>query len=174
MQCKHCWKWDHKAEACKNPVICRLCATDHSETDHPPNLCDPCKNYQDANGDRMQEDFVCTHNLRCSNCINANREDTNHAADSRRCPTRLEKYGTVRLNERRTQQANNPWTKVPSRKPRKPKTLTNPTQNTNTSNRFQLLTPESFMPTNTTQPEPSAAEIELFLNSQPTTLSWSE
>ena len=62
----------------------------------------------------------CPHELKCINCITDYEKDHEHPADSRRCPARLEKYGTARDNERRASKSENPWAKVKPRKmPRK-------------------------------------------------------
>lgn len=76
----------------------------------------------DMSGDNnMRDGTSCLHNLRCTNCITGGIEDNNHVANSRRCPTRLEKYRSARDNERRAQKTGNPW-KVITRKPKRSKT----------------------------------------------------
>ena len=119
-QCKNCWKWDHKTDTCKNPTRCRICAKDHSEENHQEEPCTRC-DAMDMSGDNMREGTSCLHNLCCTNCIAGGIEDNNHVANSRQCPTRLEKYGSARDNERRAQKTGNPW-KVITRKPKRSKT----------------------------------------------------
>jgi len=64
----------------------------------------------------------CTHYLHCANCSTATHIiEKDHAADARRCPTRLEKYGTARSNERKALKTDNPWKVATARKPRKAK-----------------------------------------------------
>lgn len=49
----------------------------------------------------VDQRLPCTHGLRCINCHDADRkDDIGHASDSRRCPIRLDKYGTARQRER--------------------------------------------------------------------------
>ncbi|PPR03943.1 hypothetical protein CVT26_001149 [Gymnopilus dilepis] len=124
-QCKNCWKWDHKKEHCKEEARCRLCAKPHDPEEHKKEKCKACQEAYDQTGDEMdtEDNYICTHILRCANCIAEGREDNRHAADSRQCPIRINKYGTVRANDRKAQKADNPWTVVNNKKGRKkPKT----------------------------------------------------
>ena len=50
----------------------------------------------------------CPHQLRCTNCVIDYDKDHEHTADSRRCPTRLSKYGTACDNERKAQKNRKP------------------------------------------------------------------
>ena len=120
-QCKNCWNWDHKTDTCKNPTRCRICAKDHSEENHQEEPCTRCDAMDMSGDNNMRDGTSCLHNLRCTNCITGGIEDNNHVANSRRCPTRLEKYRSARDNERRAQKTGNPW-KVITRKPKRSKT----------------------------------------------------
>jgi hypothetical protein len=59
--------------------------------------CHRCTLAQEM-GDSMDtaDDGRCPHDLRCINCIGKSNVEHNHPADARRCPARLERYGTVR------------------------------------------------------------------------------
>jgi hypothetical protein len=149
IQCKHCWGWNHKTDLCKKPQTCRLCSREHSETNHVEPNCNTCTAMDESGDTSMKEGLSCLHNLKCSNCIGAGLEDVSHTADARRCPSRLEKYGTTRSNERRPDTAN-PWKTVPS----KPKKKTHPPTITTTivtppkaNNPFIILTPDNYTPT---------------------------
>lgn len=130
VQCKHCWGWNHKSDLCKNPPKCRLCSLPHIEAAHTEPECITCINMA-TNGDTPMTDGIsCLHNLKCANCTSAGHENVSHAADSRRCPSRLEKYGTARSNERRPQTSTptNPWKTA---KPRKKTRLAAPGTSSN-------------------------------------------
>ena len=114
-QCKKCWGWDHFADKCKSEqATCRLCGEAHAETDHPISDCRTCTTLVE-NGDMAMEGDGeargCEHMLKCINCKTAGIGigAHNHAADSRRCPARLTKYGTARNYERLAQRTENPW-----------------------------------------------------------------
>ena len=129
-QCRICWRLNHTTHQCKETQRCRICSGHHEEKDHPhtnPNECHKCCTAREY-GDTMDTtaDGHCPHDLRCINCSSNNREDCDHPADARRCPARIEKYGTARENERRAQKNSNPWIKVKPKKT-KPKTLNSPT-----------------------------------------------
>ncbi|PPQ85683.1 hypothetical protein CVT25_002135 [Psilocybe cyanescens] len=116
-QCKKCWGWDHKAEHCKENTRCRLCSKAHATEEHQDEPCQKC-NIMELNGDSMdtRDGSSCYHNLRCVNCIAGGKPDHNHAADARQCPTRIEKYGTVRDIERKSRKAEDPWTVATGKK----------------------------------------------------------
>ena len=154
-QCRNCWKLDHSTQQCKADARCRICSGTHKEEDHqytnPPN-CHRCSRAQEM-GDSMDTtaEGHCPHDVRCINCLGNCNVEQNHPADARRCPARLEKYGTARENERRAQKSSNPWTSV---KPKKPKHKTNPVSpptasqaNISSANRFDILaTPVASAP----------------------------
>jgi hypothetical protein len=130
-QCKNCWGLDHMALKCKEPPRCRLCAGEHKEENHSVDQeCSKCKALEES--DNMVLDRgSCTHNLHCINCSTATHiVDKNHTADARRCPIRLEKYGTTRTNEQKALKSHNPWKVVSTKKPRKPKTASPTTKTT--------------------------------------------
>jgi len=129
-QCKNCWGWDHSANKCKELTRCRLCAGDHKKEDHVADQdCSKCEALKQSDGMEIDRN-ACTHNLHCTNCSTATQvTDKNHTADTRRCPIRLEKYGTAWTNKRKALKSDNPWKTVSTKKPQKPKT-TNPTATT--------------------------------------------
>ena len=144
-QCKHCWGWNHRADLCKKPQTCRICSQEHSEASHTEPTCTTCAKLDEGGDTSMRDGPSCLHNLKCSNCIGAGLEDVGHAADARRCPSRLEKYGTARSNECRPD-STNPWKTVAS-KPRKktrPPTTATTTTPLDTNNRFVNLSPIDF------------------------------
>ena len=124
-QCRNCWRLNHTSHQCKESQRCRLCGALHDEKEHTPMDPTECQKCTITNeyGDTMDTtaEGHCPHDLRCINCIANNNTDNNHPADARRCPLRLEKYGTARENERRSPKSTNPWTKP---KPKKTKTKT--------------------------------------------------
>jgi len=130
-QCKKCWGWDHFAERCKSEqAVCRLCGKGHTEKDHQMTDCHICTKLVENGDMAMNEDGEvggCEHLLKCVNCktTGADPGSLNHAADSRRCPVRIGKYGTARNYERLAQRTENPWKVViPKTKPttaKKPK-----------------------------------------------------
>jgi hypothetical protein len=83
----------------------------------------------------------CPHDIRCTNCIANNQADNRHPANSRRCPARLEKYGTARENEKWAQRFSNPWikTKPKKSKPKSTNEQRGPTTNPSSQNRFGPL-----------------------------------
>lgn len=121
-QCKNCWGWDHRADKCPEPTKCRLCAGDHREEDHTNEpTCRKCNALEESDGMAIDRK-LCTHHLHCANCSTASHvTEKDHPADARRCPIRLEKYGTARTNERRALKTDNPWKVITSKKPRKPR-----------------------------------------------------
>jgi hypothetical protein len=126
-QCKGCWSLDHKQDKCTYPPTCRLCGRYHLEADHPTHPCQSCSPVN-ADGMNMSHIPPCTHHLACSNCEKAGlATDVQHPADSRRCPARLQKYGSVRIVERKAMKSPNPWKSIPqkTRKTTKPTTKTN-------------------------------------------------
>ena len=154
-QCRNCWRLDHTTQQCKSDPRCRICSGAHQEENHQhtnPSSCHRCSHAQEM-GDSMDTtaEGHCPHDIRCINCLGNSNVEQNHPADARRCPARLEKYGTARENERRAQKTNHPWTKV---KPKKSKPKTNqvspPTTsqaNASSSNRFSILeTPAATAP----------------------------
>ena len=151
---RNCWRFDHTTTACKEQQRCRLCSGLHDEATHPfadPSKCQRCT-IANENGDFMDtaDEGRCPHDLRCLNCLGKNSEH-NHPADARRCPARLDRYGTARDNERRAQKSSNPWSSV---KPKKSKTKTltptlpSPPSHTTppSANRFEALAPELTLP----------------------------
>ena len=152
-QCRNCWRFDHSSNNCKEQQRCRLCSGLHDEASHPftdPTSCQRCT-IANENGDFMDtaDEGRCPHDLRCLNCLGKNNEH-NHPADARRCPARIERYGTARDNERRAQKASNPWSSV---KPKKPKTKAptstlppNPAPALPSPNRFDALALEPTFP----------------------------
>ena len=114
-QCKKCWGWDHFAERCKSEkIVCRLCGETHTEKDHQMTDCHICTKLVENGDMAMNEDDEvggCEHLLKCVNCKTTGVDpgSLNHAADSRRCPVRLGKYGTARNYERLAQRTENPW-----------------------------------------------------------------
>ena len=108
-QCKNCWSLDHKQDKCTNPTTCRLCGQTHHETKHPTSAH---ASYppDDANTMNTVNDITHSHFLKCSNCVKANlTNDLWHPADSRRCPDRLQKYGTAQIVEKKAMKSSNPW-----------------------------------------------------------------
>ena len=115
-QCKNCWRLDHPTHRCKEDPQCRLCSGPHDEKDHhhnEPSNCQRCLLALEM-GDTMDTsaEGFCPHEIRCINCLGNSNVDHDHPADARRCPARLEKYGTARDNERRNANAGNPWMKA--------------------------------------------------------------
>ena len=148
-QCRNCWRLDHTSHQCKQEQRCRICSELHDETKHQhadPQNCHKCITAQEM-GDTMDTtaDGLCPHDVRCINCIGSNTKDHNHAADARRCPARLEKYGTARENEKRTAKSDNPWSRPKTPKNKNPKSRpANPdTSKTNSTNRFTALDTET-------------------------------
>ena len=146
-QCRNCWRLDHSTHKCKEEKRCRICSGLHDEKDHPfsnPNDCPKCRLFAEM-GDSMDtsNEGQCPHDMRCLNCLGNQDKEHNHPADARRCPSRLEKYGTARENERQARKSDNPWTKVKSRK-MKPKTpaQASSSASSNTANRFEAIDPE--------------------------------
>ena len=164
-QCRNCWRLDHNTQHCKQTKRCRLCSGAHGEDEHQftnPLDCRKCTLISEM-GDSMDTntDGRCPHDLRCLNCLGNSQTEQNHPADARRCPARLEKYGTARENERRAQKSDNPWTKVkPKKQKQKPTPVNPPQQNTAPqSNRFNVL--ESPAPTAPLQLSEADALINL-------------
>ena len=148
-QCRNCWRLDHTSHQCKQEQRCRICSELHDETKHQhadPQKCHKCITAQEM-GDTMDTtaDGLCPQDVRCINCIGNNTKDHNHAADARRCPARLEKYGTARENEKRTAKLDNPWSRPKTPKNKNPKSRpANPdTSKTNSTNRFTALDTET-------------------------------
>ena len=119
-QCCKCWSLDHITDRCKGELTCRLCSGPHTESEHQspnPAGCQRCSLAQE-NSDHMgtSTEGACPHELKCANCCVDPKKDHDHPADSRRCPARLERYGTARDNERHKIQTNNPWIKAKPKK----------------------------------------------------------
>ena len=147
IQCRNCWSLEHNSHQCRELQRCRLCSGLHDEANHPkadPANCHRCTLAHEM-GDSMDttSEGQCPHDIRCPNCLGDSNKEHDHPADARRCPTRLEKYGTARENERRAQKSDNPWTKV---KPRKPKTKTATTGSTSASITTSSLNQNRFDP----------------------------
>ncbi|KAF5310989.1 hypothetical protein D9619_007716 [Psilocybe cf. subviscida] len=121
IQCSNCWGWEHRETTCKIRRRCRLCSEAHAEGEHPNRgPCDGCRQQIEQAGDTVMDDEECTHRLKCANCALEGRDDHHHKADNRRCPARIEKWGTARANEKKAIKNNEPWTVVKSKaKPRK-------------------------------------------------------
>jgi len=121
-QCKNCWGWDHRADNCKSQTRCRLCAGEHKEEDHPTDQdCRKCKVLEESEG-MVLDKTLCTHYLLCTNCsIISHITEKDHTADARRCPVRLEKYGTAWSNEWKALKTDNPWKVVNAKKLQKMK-----------------------------------------------------
>ena len=146
-QCRKCWRLDHTSHQCKEVARCRLCSAMHSEADHhftDPSECQICSTLAEMGGHMDMAEGHCPHDIRCINCLGKDNREQNHTADARRCPTRLEKYGTARENERRALKSDNPWIRAKTRKP-KQKTVTVSPPSTqadkSSANRFNTLEP---------------------------------
>ena len=127
-QCRKCWRFDHTTERCTGGTCCRICGGSHTETDHPianPATCNKCILARELGDMDTTSEGQCPHQFKCTNCVVDFEKDHEHPADSRRCPTRLEKYGSARDNDRRASRGDNPWVKA---KPKKsgPKKKNNP------------------------------------------------
>ena len=109
-------------------------------------------------GDSMDttNEGQCPHDIRCLNCLGDKDKEHNHPADARRCPSRLEKYGTARENDRQARKSDNPWTKVKGKKP-KPKSSTQASTSTGSTstNRFEAIDPEPLTTIPPTGPIPT-------------------
>ena len=130
-QCQKCWSFDHATERCNNETVCRMCGGSHPESDHQttePGSCDKCKLAQELGDMDTSADGQCSHQFKCTNCVIDYEKDHEHPADSRRCPTRIEKYGSARDNNRRTTKNGNPWTKVKPKKTGPKKKMPKPDQ----------------------------------------------
>jgi hypothetical protein len=155
-QCRNCWRLDHNSHQCKEAQRCRICGGGHEEKDHhsDPSDCAQCITAQN-NGDQMDTtaDGRCIHEFRCLNCLGDSNKDHSHPADARRCPSRLEKYGTARENERRAQKSENPWVRAKPKKS-KPKTATlpKPTFAVSNNNKFDPIAPTSSQHNNAQAP----------------------
>ena len=83
--------------------------------------CRKCKALEESDG-MVVDKVLCTHYLHCATCSTVSHiTEKDHAADARRCPVRLDKYGTARSNERKALKSDNPWKVASARKPRKAK-----------------------------------------------------
>ena len=162
-QCRNCWRLDHTSHQCKEDQRCRICSGRHDEKEHQhadPTNCNRCILANEL-GDTMDTsaEGLCPHDIRCVNCLGKENVEHDHPADARRCPTRLERYGTARENEKRAAKSDNPWLKAkPNNKKHKPKSTlgdppSKPTTNSS-ANRFNPLdTATSQRPTlESTQP----------------------
>jgi hypothetical protein len=145
-QCRKCWKFDHQTPQCKQDQRCRICSGPHPEDAHPsldPTDCQKCVLAREM-GDSMDTtaEGHCPHDVRCGNCLGRPDIDHNHPADARRCPARIDLYGTARENERRAARSDNPWIKAKPNK-QKPKTAApkpqQPRPITLTNNRYHQL-----------------------------------
>ena len=160
-QCRNCWKLDHPSHLCKEDQRCRICSGLHDEKDHPyadPTNCPRC-NLAREMGDTMDTtaEGHCPHDTRCRNCLGNSNIDHNHPADARRCPARLNKYGTARDNERHAQKSDNPWIRAKTRKSRQKPSNTSAPPQANippTSNRFNLLASTSEAPSHQHEHDP--------------------
>jgi hypothetical protein len=152
-QCRNCWRFEHTTQNCKDQQRCRICSGPHDESSHPfvnPASCRTCSHANDM-GDSMDTvDGYCPHDNRCVNCLGKNNVEHNHPADARRCPARLERYGTARENERRAQKSDNPWIRSKPKKT-KNKPLTPPPPPTSSSAPLQSNRYDALAPTPTPQ-----------------------
>lgn len=148
-QCRNCWRLGHLSHQCKEEQRCRICSEAHDEKDHrhlDPAECQRCATALEM-GDTMDTsaEGLCPHDVRCINCLGKNNLEHDHTADARRCPTRLERYGTARDNEKRAARSSNPWIKSTGKNPRKPRTKNGPGgpppshPDTHNGNRFNVL-----------------------------------
>ena len=163
-QCRNCWQLDHTTHWCKEEKRCRICSGLHDEKDHPfsnPNNCPKCRLFAEM-GDSMDtsNEGQCPHDVRCLNCLGNKDKEHNNPADACRCPSRLEKYGTARENERQTRKSDNKWTKVKSRKT-KPKTTvqTSSSAGNNAVNIYKVINPEPQNITTTTTVTPTPTNL---------------
>lgn len=148
IQCRNCWKFDHSTDHCKGEGCCRICSGPHKEADHQmsdPTTCDKCAYARERGDMDTTSEGQCPHQLKCTNCVVDYDNDHEHPADSRRCPTRLAKYGTARGNERRALK-DNPWSKPKPKRttPKKkitPRAAENPTTPEASQNRFAPIQP---------------------------------
>lgn len=152
IQCTKCWNWGHTEQRCKMEVTCRICAKNHQESDHRAERREDCTECTklDARID-VDEDTrdpeVCPHEYRCVNCAMNDRPDLEHTADCRRCPERLERWGTARSYEKKAQKADHPWQVAKPKTGRKKGKTPDASQPTRpsgqgaTQNSFQILTP---------------------------------
>jgi hypothetical protein len=164
-QCRNCWRMDHNSHQCKEDQRCRICSGPHDEKDHhhaDPTKCNKCVIANEM-GDTMDTsaEGLCPHDVRCVNCLGKENVAHDHPADARRCPSRLDRYGTARENEKRAVKSDNPWLKAKNGKKPKPKStregppsMSIPTTSTNRFNPLdtsntQRTTPE---PTQTNRP----------------------
>ncbi|PPQ73555.1 hypothetical protein CVT24_007443 [Panaeolus cyanescens] len=115
IQCKNCWGWDHKENACRVKTRCRICSEAHHEQEHEPRPCARCEDQMTTNGDSIiNED--CMHRNKCSNCALSGIEEWHHPADYRRCPARLRKWGSARTTEKKALEEDQPWQVVVRKK----------------------------------------------------------
>ena len=144
------WSLDHITDRCQRTQTCRLCSGPHPKTEHQspyPTGCPRCALAQEnSNHMDTSAEGVCPHELKCTNCYTDPKKDHEHAADSRRCPAGLERYGTARDNERHSPKTENPWIKAKTKKtvPKKKKPAAagtpNPHPPIQTENRYKALT----------------------------------
>ncbi|KAG7088082.1 hypothetical protein E1B28_012113 [Marasmius oreades] len=146
-QCDNCWNLGHHRKSCTGGVTCRLCASkEHSEKTHT-DACTKCRAHRESEGYMDTEQLYCDHDLRCTNCVAAGKEDTDHATNSRRCPIRLEAFGTARTNEKAAIKRGTLYQVATQKRSRKPRTKTNKpntakaasTINVSGTNRFAAL-----------------------------------
>ncbi|KAF8588026.1 hypothetical protein K439DRAFT_1291299, partial [Ramaria rubella] len=58
--CSNCWLLDHPTRACQRKPRCRLCAGEHTETNHECNLCGSIGS-------------TCEHTVtKCVHCLDSN------------------------------------------------------------------------------------------------------
>ena len=163
-QCRNCWRLDHNTQHCKETTRCRLCSGAHGEEEHQPTNpanCRKCTLIREM-GDSMDTNAEghCPHDMKCLNCLGNSKADQSHPADARRCPARLEKYGTARENERRAQKSDNPWIQTKPKKQKQNQNVKNGQQKVaHQSNRFSVL--ESPAPTAPIQLSEANALINL-------------
>jgi len=122
-QCKNCWGWNHTSDRCKVETKCRLCGEAHTEATHEEQECATCQRRDEDDMETGPERGACDHLLKCANCVVGGHRESNHTADSRRCPQRLSKYGTARTYERKAANTTNPWKVVIPKEHPKPSTL---------------------------------------------------
>ena len=175
-QCRKCWSLDHITNQCKGELTCHLCSGPHTKTEHQspnPAGCQRCSLAQE-NGNHMDTtaEGACPHKLKCANCCIDPKKDHDHPANSRRCPARLERYDTVRNNERHKIQTDSPWIKAKTKKaaPKKKKPTTSTTPNLptpiQTGNRYEALTEQANEPLSQDYTRPASQNSHTYTSQQ--------
>jgi hypothetical protein len=86
-QCQRCLGLGHGRSNCPpgSPLTCNRCAGNHSIRHH-------VKKCEDCLKDGIPEKDRCPHKPCCANCKKAGKPDTEHYADSRKCPLQSAYY----------------------------------------------------------------------------------